>query len=173
MKIYLKNILPRIKQFSQDLDRKEIFIDQPWVIIDEDMNQQKYIFKRDGELIMSYNGEAIKGTWEYISAAKSLLINRVNDSLLLNQGFIDPKVMVLKKDGLKDNNNLIMANQNLLPNLDVERYLKNIYYHNNRILNRYSESGQTLEIHQSAESYSNGLYDPGKISYKCESRVKK
>jgi hypothetical protein len=67
MKQYLNNLLPRIKQFSESLDKKESFIDTPWVIVDEDLNQQKYIFKRNGELIMSLNGQVSIGKWEYLS----------------------------------------------------------------------------------------------------------
>ena len=88
MKNYLSNILPRIKQFSQDLDKKEGFVDVPWVIIDELQNQQKYIFKRNGELLMSLNGQVTVGKWEYLSAARSLLIDRNVDKILLNQNFI-------------------------------------------------------------------------------------
>ena len=47
MKNYLSNILPRLKQYSHDLDRKEVFIEVPWVIIDEQLNQQKYIFSQE------------------------------------------------------------------------------------------------------------------------------
>ncbi len=52
MKAYLENLLPRIKQYSQSLDKKELFVDVPWVLIDPDLNQHKYIFKRDGQLII-------------------------------------------------------------------------------------------------------------------------
>src|SRR5438067_1451304 len=127
MKYYLSNLIPRIKQFSQDLDKKDVFVDIPWVIIDEQQKQQKYIFKRNGELLMSSNGQVTIGKWEYLSTAKSLLIDRIVDKILLNQNFIDSAVMVLKKDGIKDEN-LILANEILLPDLDVVRYLKNLFY---------------------------------------------
>ena len=126
MKLYLSNLLPRLQEYSLSLDKKEVFVEKPWVIVDENLNQQKYIFRRDGELIMSLNGTVKIGSWEYIAAAKSLLINRIQDKILLNQFFIDPAVMVLKKDGFKDEN-LIMANEILIPDLDVTTYLKKIY----------------------------------------------
>ena len=66
MKLYLNNLLSRLKQYSENLDRKEIFIEIPWVIVDDNQNQQKYIFKRNGDLIK----------WEYLSAARSLLIDQ-------------------------------------------------------------------------------------------------
>ena len=70
MQLYLSNLIKRLKEFSQTLDKKEIFIEAPWVIIDEKQNQQKYIFKRNGDLIISLNGEVTDGKWEYLPTAK-------------------------------------------------------------------------------------------------------
>lgn len=159
MKHFLSKILPRIKQFSDSLDRKEIFVEQPWTIIDEDKNKQTYIFKRDGNLIISNNGNVSLGTWEYIPAAKSLLIVRVTDKLLLNQGFIDPAIMILRKDGLNDEC-LILANPNLLPDLDIENYLRKIYYERNDITCIPTEDGNEIELHDSKY----GFYIGKKVS---------
>ncbi len=47
MKAFLENLLPHIKQYSQSLDKAELFVDKPWVFIEKD-NQQKFIFRRNG-----------------------------------------------------------------------------------------------------------------------------
>ena len=127
MKVYLNNLISRLKEYSVTLDKKEIFLEMPWVIIDDNLNQQKYIFKRNGDLVMSLNGQVSLGKWEYLPAARSLLIDRIKDKILLNQNFIDPAVMILKKDGFKDEN-LIMANEILIPDLDVANYLKKLFH---------------------------------------------
>ena len=170
MKLYLTNLLPKIKQYSQDLDKKELFVDIPWVIIDEQNNQQKYIFKKNGELVMSLNGQVTIGKWEYLSSAKSILIDRIADKILLNQNFIDSAVMVLKKDGTKDEN-LILANEIILPDLDVVRYLKNLFYRKNNIAIGLMKSGESLEFNNyqgsiganrvtiDGESVPNGVYE--------------
>lgn len=145
MKQYLNNLLPRIKQFSESLDKKESFIDTPWVIVDEDLNQQKYIFRRNGELIMSLNGQVSIGKWEYLSTAKSLLIDRNQDKILLNQFFVDPAVMVLSLDGRKEDY-LILANEILVPDLDVTGYLKRLFYQKNNIATRRLKTGELLEL---------------------------
>jgi len=145
MKLYVSNLIPRLKQYSANLDKKEIFVEIPWVIVDENQNQQKYIFKRDGDLIMSMNGQVTIGKWEYISAARCLLIDRIQDKILLNQNFIDPAVMILKKDGFKDEN-LIMANEILMPDLNVSDYLKKLYYQKNNIVVTQLKSGDFLEL---------------------------
>lgn len=146
MKLFLNNLIPRLKEFSASLDRIEIFVDKPWVIIDENLNQQKYIFKRDGSLIMSLNGKVTIGKWEHLSSAQSLLIDRIQDKILLNQNFIDPGVMILKTDGLKDEN-FILANELIIPDLDITTYLKRLYYKNNNIATVKLKSGKILEVY--------------------------
>lgn len=146
MKLYLSNLIPRLREFSLTLDTIETFVDIPWVIIDENLNQQKYIFKRNGALIMSLNGQVTLGRWEFLSTARSLLIDRIKDKIMLNQNFIDPAVMVLKMDGLNDES-LVLANEILLPDLNVIEYLKQLYYRKNRIVLKTLKGGITLEIY--------------------------
>lgn len=145
LKLYLNNLIPRLKEFSNNLDKKEFFIEIPWVVVDDNLNQQKYIFKRDGELIMSLNGQVTIGKWEYLSSAISLLIDRTQDKILLNQNFIDSAVMILKKDGLKEDY-FMLANEILLPDLNITDYLKKIYYEKNNIAIRQLKSGEFLEF---------------------------
>lgn len=162
MKLYIENLIPKLKEFSQNLDKKEIFIEIPWVIVDDKLNQQKYIFKRNGDLVMSLNGQVTIGKWEYLSAARSLLINRIHDNILLNQNFIDPAVMILKKDGIK-NENLILANEILLPDLNVVDYLKVLYYQKNNITVRKLRTGEFLEL----DNYK-GWIDGNKVTIEGE-----
>lgn len=146
MKLFLNNLIPRVKQFSNTLDKKEVFVEIPWVIVDDNLDQQKYIFQRNGDLIMSLNGEVNIGRWEYISAAKSLLIDRIKDKILLNLNFVDSSVMILKKDGFKDEN-LMLANEILLPNLNVLGYLQKLFYSKNNISIVLLKTGQYLELY--------------------------
>lgn len=124
MLLYIKNLLPRLRQYSQTLDKIELLVEHPWVLIDDENNQQKYIFRRNGDLLMSINGKGIKGKWEYLTVAKSLWIDRGQDNIMLNHDFVDPAVMVLKMDGNKDMP-FVLANENLIPDMDVIRYLSN------------------------------------------------
>lgn len=146
MNQYIQNLIPRLRQFSENLDRNEIYVDAPWVLIDEEFNKHKYIFKRNGELVMSLNGQATIGRWEYLPAARSLLIERrKDDAILLNQNFIDPAVMILKKDGAMENY-FILANEILMPDLNVDEYLKRLYIKKNNITIRDLKNGIQLEI---------------------------
>tara|TARA_R110001606_G_scaffold364204_1_gene518551 strand:- start:1550 stop:2299 length:750 start_codon:yes stop_codon:yes gene_type:complete len=125
MKLYLIDLVKRLSKLSRKLDNQTLFTNKKWVLIDELDNQQTFIFESDGNLIMSISGIVKVGTWKYIDEAKSILINRGdNDIILLNNTFFDSAVMILKYDGASNDNLFILVNQNIIPNLDVESYLK-------------------------------------------------
>ena len=81
---FVKNILPRVLNYSKDLDEKEIFVEKPWIFIDESNNHHEYIFMRDGRLVMSLNGAVTIGSWE-LMPNKKLMINRLVDTIMLQK----------------------------------------------------------------------------------------
>lgn len=115
MKQYLQNLIPRLQQFSKSLDKKELFVDKPWVLIDEEGSRHQYIFERRGNLIMSFNGQVIQGSWRYIPASNALLINRRVDELLLKNAFVYNGIMLLRMDNYNDTPPLIFANEAIIP----------------------------------------------------------
>jgi hypothetical protein len=121
MKDYLNYYVNKFSNSSKSLKKKNLLINKPWVLVDEDGDIQKYIFKDDKTLILSKKGEVIKGTWDYFPEANSLLIETKHQNLLLNEKYIDENVLILKTDGV-DDNLFSMANQNLLPNYDIQKY---------------------------------------------------
>jgi len=121
MHSYIKNLLPRLQQISKSLEKAEIFVQKPWILIDEAGRRHQYIFERGGNLIMSLDGQAKEGSWRYIAASNSLLVNRGPDSLLLNQAFVYDGLMFLKRDGTNDP--WILINEDVVPDLDAKAYL--------------------------------------------------
>ena len=63
---YIKNIIPRIQQFSSQLSKVEVFVDIPWTLIDENGNNHEYVFLTNHDLILSVNGKVTKGTWQLL-----------------------------------------------------------------------------------------------------------
>lgn len=118
---YLKSILPRIQQYSKKLDDEANFVEIPWGFIDGDGEKVIYIFRKNQKLLVSKKGEVVEGKWEYLPVIQSLLIEHDGKKKLFNQGFIDPAIMVLRKDNTEDL--LPLANQKRLPNFDIEEYL--------------------------------------------------
>lgn len=122
---YIKNLLPRLQQYSSSLDHKEIFVDQPWILIDENGERHNYIFERNGNLLLSTNGTVTNGRWRYIAASKAMVITTSGKDFLLKQAFVDKGMMFLKLDGSTDTP-WVFANENLIPDLDIQRYLLNV-----------------------------------------------
>lgn len=145
MKVYLKSLVSQLKNFSLSLDKTSILIDKPWAMIDDEQEMQKLIFKKNKELILSKNGQVEIGKWDYFPEAKSLLIDRNYDKILCNEGFIDKGVMILKLDGT-DNRFFVLANENMIPDLDADRYLKELRYQKLRITAVELVDGRILEI---------------------------
>ncbi|MEO7044779.1 MAG: hypothetical protein ABI091_05690 [Ferruginibacter sp.] len=130
---YIKNLLPRLKQFSNSLSHLENFVDKAWIYIDEKENRHTYIFQRNKSLIMSLNGKVLMGSWEYIAAAESLLIDRGTDKVLLKHGFLDKAIMVLRTDNNFDRP-WMLIDEKLIPDLNVEKYLKDLLINREQLI---------------------------------------
>jgi hypothetical protein len=76
MKTYLKSFVKQLKNYSESLDKISILIEKPWAMIDEELEMQKLIFRKNKDLLMSKNGKVTLGKWDYLAEAKSLLIDR-------------------------------------------------------------------------------------------------
>jgi hypothetical protein len=150
MKIYLKSIVKQLKNYSATLDKTSILIDKPWALIDDEFEMQKLIFKKDKELILSKNGQVQIGKWDYFPEAKSLLIDRNTDKILCNEAFIDKGVMVLRLDGT-DSRFFILANENVVPDLNANRYLKKLRYQKLKIAETKLIDGRILEVQRENE----------------------
>lgn len=145
MKIFLQNVVSGLSKFSKSLEKKSILIDKPWALIDSDLEIQKLIFRKNNELIMSKNGQVNIGKWDYLPEARSILLDRGEDKILCNEGFIDEAVMILKLDGTKDNF-FVLANENIVRNLDPYSYLRNLRYRKLNIQTRKLTNGKYIEI---------------------------
>lgn len=122
---FIINIIDQIQNYSTSISKKATFLEKPWALVDDEMEVQKLIFQKDNQLILSKNGKVQMGTWEYLAGAKSMLIDRGSDKILLNEVFINDDVMILKIDGTK-HEFFVLANQNTIPDLDVLDYFNRL-----------------------------------------------
>jgi hypothetical protein len=145
IKAYVESIASRLAQFSDTLTNTSLFVENPWVFLDEDSNHHKYIFRRSGELLVAVNGDVSFGNWEFLSAANSIMIDNRVDKVLLNALFIDKAIMILKKDG-PTGELILLANQNIIHDLDVQKYLRGLYYKRFSVYIEKLPHGRKLEI---------------------------
>lgn len=150
MKVYIENILNRLKNYSLTLDKSSILVDKPWALIDDENEVQKLIFKRNNELVLSKNGKVQDGSWEYFPEAKSLLINRGGNKILCKELYIDENLLFLKLDGTS-NQYFSLANENVIPDLDITRYLKEVWYSKFNILEVKLLNGNVIEVHRGSD----------------------
>nr|WP_315160845.1 hypothetical protein [uncultured Flavobacterium sp.] len=193
----IKDYLNKITVHSQSLSLTEKYINKPWVHIDNNGNYHKYIFNPDGDLFMSFNGKVEIGKWKYLSEANLIFIDRLTDKIFLKQSFFDQSVMILKIDGANDDL-FILANENIIPDLDVAKYLSSLNFEiknidsssflNKKLINddilkinreglKYTKSGMTVFLNDKSvpdgEYFASGDLDNKLIGYQIEdSKIK-
>jgi len=145
LKDYIKKVFPGILEFSISLDKTSSILDKPWVVAGTDQTKEKYIFKKNHELLISKEGKVEMGKWEFLDEAHSFLIKRESGSFLYNKGYLDKAVLILKVDG-RESDYLTLANENVLPDLDVRGYLEKIRYRKHNILKLELEDGSFVEV---------------------------
>ena len=103
MRTFILDIIPKIKRYSESLDKLTVLTNKHWVVIDDELNKKVvFIFReKDNQLLISDNGRIEKGNWEYLGH-NSLLIDRSDGSYLFKHGFIDNYVLALKVDGKEE-----------------------------------------------------------------------
>lgn len=99
MKTYLFDSIERYKRFSESLDVKAVICNKSWNIFNDSGEKEIYIFQEDGSLIISNNGKVTDGSWKYIPANKSIIINGNDQSYMLHPAFMDEVIFALQVDG--------------------------------------------------------------------------
>ncbi|MEZ4802181.1 MAG: hypothetical protein R2797_05360 [Gelidibacter sp.] len=136
MKDFLTELIPKIEQFSEKLNNTALLTRQHWILLDTDNSTyKKYIFKNNGELLISIDGKVSKGKWEYLNH-QCILIEHQSDTLLFNHGFFEKDILALKLDGVQDFFLLVDENRfnyDLKTIKSVAEFLKNKYLDHKKI----------------------------------------
>ena len=98
MKTYLMSIPKSLKGVSDKLNVKSLLCEKTWIVFHEE-TKVIFIFQKGGSLIVSQNGEASKGQWEYIKSNKTILIEAEDVMLLLHPTLVDDVLIILQQDG--------------------------------------------------------------------------
>jgi hypothetical protein len=124
MEQYIKNIIPNIKQYGKLLSQKEYFINKSWLLVNDNGDIIQFTFKKNGELIVSTNGDAVKGKWELLASDKILLESEIS-TLQLENLFFNKDIIILLKPS-KSEELFILINEEVLKNKNIQEYLKSI-----------------------------------------------
>lgn len=120
------DIQSSLKYYSVGLSKQRYLIEKPWTLVDGNLNVHRLIFKKKGVLRAFRNGNLEDNcSWDYEQSLNSLVLKIGNeDGVLLNEVFLDGKVLILKKDNT--NEFWIFINSDLLQGNQLEEYLKDI-----------------------------------------------
>lgn len=101
MKSFIFDIPGKIGRLNESADMKAILCNKTWCVYSDSGEKEVFIFMEDGTLVISVNGVASMGTWMYIPANRSMIINGAGVSIMAHPMFIK-KLMVLVKDGTNE-----------------------------------------------------------------------
>ena len=154
---YIKNLLPRLKKYSKDLDKIENFVDREWVLIDDGGNNQTYEFMRDGRLVMTLvsnngtNQHTQIGSWDLLGSGR-LLITRPQGALTLNQGFLGDKLLILQESGTS-NNPFCCYDPKKITETEINNYLDGILHNKNAEGGDISSPPVQLKLNSEGEPF--------------------
>jgi hypothetical protein len=114
-----------LRNYSSQLANRNLLVDIPWTMVDGDLNLQRLIFNRNNSLYIITEGVIQESTWEYLPSMNSLVISIEGIRIVMNEVFIDEKVLILKKDG-NSKDFLAFANETKLQDLNLVNHLKSI-----------------------------------------------
>ena len=128
MKTYLFDTINRYKRFSENLDVSATLCNKSWWVFNDEGVKSLYIFQPNGDLYITTNGVGLKGSWQYISANKTVIINSEDKVMMFHPVFVDNNILTLTLDGtqycaflIDENNRANFAPRSLS---DLTRYFQ-------------------------------------------------
>jgi len=118
---WIRNIVPRIRNYSTDLNRIETLVDKTWIWHEFQDGHSTFHFLRDGRLLITKSGDVDEGFWELIPGGL-LHIKGTNFNYMLNQGILFKGVLLIKKQGVADSLE-IFYDEAEIPGRDLKAYL--------------------------------------------------
>lgn len=141
----LRNIIKKIERGRKHTQKGMLFKNILWTAIDTDLDIQRMIFKDNGELIVTKDGNASTGTWEYFPDSFTFLINQNDTSELYVEVYLDESVLVLKKDS-SASSFLLFSNPINIEHNDILGYLEAKFRSLNNVVVYTLPNGGVLEI---------------------------
>ena len=103
MKTYILDTIDRFKRYSQTLDVQTILCQKAWYVLNEDGDDEKFIFQKDGTIIVSINGTTKTYQWEYIPSMQSVHIKySQSEGIMLKPAFLDGIILAFQKTGTNE-----------------------------------------------------------------------
>ena len=106
MKTFLFDSLNHFSKYSKELDTmaeiRKCLCGKAWLVFNNSGDREVYIFKEDGSLIISINGNITRGSWQYLSENNSIAISASNQEYMVHPAFLDNILFALQVDGTEN-----------------------------------------------------------------------
>ena len=102
MKTYIFDSFNRFTRFSQKLDTITEICNRSWIVVNDSIEKEVFIFQNDYSLFWSVNGKVIKGQWQYLAANNSLVLTIGDNSYMLHPFFYNNDIWALQLDGTEE-----------------------------------------------------------------------
>ena len=103
MDSYLDQIIPKVRQYGEDLREYKFYLGKPWLEFRDDVNFHHVIlhfFNEGGEYLISKDGDVSTGSWRHLPESNKFLINgRGGSPELFDLAFLDGEYFILQKHG--------------------------------------------------------------------------
>ncbi|TXF86321.1 hypothetical protein FUA23_19575 [Neolewinella aurantiaca] len=119
-------ILQRINNLRNSVEVVSKFANTLWVVVADDEETMKLVFKQDGKLMISRKGTVSEGHYEPLLVANSIVITINGESRLYNHVYTDEGLMFLQLDD-GESSPFVMINNNLLKGRSPKEYLQEAY----------------------------------------------
>ncbi len=119
----IKNLLERVKRFKDNLELQDVLVDKNWTIYG-DNELIEYEFLRNGEIVVTKNGQGFDGTWRILGSGR-LQIRTDFANNVLKFDFSISGILVMKIAG-NNNEPFLLYNPTIVKNGDLENYLHRI-----------------------------------------------
>jgi len=146
MKQFLINAEPTLKKLSHISELNTLLIDHIWVYLDGKNDDEKYIFRDNGEVDLDKSHNQTTAKWTFNANTNKLQIQK-QEPLEFTIIYID-KSLVLLERGSQKNEFQYFANMKYLADLKVEQYIRNIVAKEMNLSLVHVTNGFDLEIHR-------------------------
>ncbi len=131
---YLDFILTKIKPWSEDLAETPYWHGKRWLEICDDFDFVEdilHIFNPDGELLVSVDGNIIKGSWRQVAGTNGIIIDTGEKAELYDLAFLNDQFLILTKHGdqlrLKNKKYFVLAHEPSAARLNWRQLMEELY----------------------------------------------
>ena len=127
---YIKNLLPRLKQYGQKLNKIESFVDKTWVLFEPGKSFQTFRFQRSGKLLITVSGLVEEHLWEYLAPDGLYIKKSEPKGIMYRQAFLLDSLFIMQVEGTEFEP-VLFYNEADIPNGDLPAYIFKLYAQKN------------------------------------------